>query len=129
MRGEYVRGATVVGKINPWDVGGRNPAERAAVAVELLREITRDIADVSPASATPLLKELAKLYRERTPTTRDVMHRVERVLQTAMSERRLTKANMVSENCRNRRCSLCRDYCDCYCHSEEYYPYLSRNVC
>jgi hypothetical protein len=83
QRGEYidhVRGATVVRKINVWDVGGRNPAEKAAVAVELLREVTRDIADVSSASATLLLKELAKLYGEKgTPTTRDVVEKVERV--------------------------------------------------
>jgi len=98
QRGEYVdyvRGATVVRKVNPWDVGGRNPAEKAAMAVELLREITRDIADVSAPSATLLLKELAKLYRERgTPTTRDVVDRVEAFLKTAMAERRLAEANM-----------------------------------
>jgi hypothetical protein len=79
QRGEYidhVRGATIIRKINVWDVGGRNQAEKAAVAVELLREVTRDIADVSSASATLLLKELAKLYSEKgTPTTRDVVEK------------------------------------------------------
>ncbi len=93
---DYVRGATVIRKMNPWDVGGRNAAEKAVIAVELLREITRDIADVSSASATLLLKELAKLYRERTPTTKDVVSYVERFLQTAMSERRLAEANMAA---------------------------------
>jgi hypothetical protein len=100
QRGEYVdyvRGATIIRKINVWDVGGRNPAEKAAVAVELLREVTRDIADVSSASATLLLKELAKLYSEKgTPTTRDVVEKVERYMQTALSERRLAEANMAA---------------------------------
>ena len=91
-----MEGATIIRKINPWDVGGRTPTERAAIAIEMLREITRDIADVSSASATLLLKELAKLYRERTPTTRDVVDMVERFLQTAMSERRLAEANMAA---------------------------------
>jgi Cdc6-like AAA superfamily ATPase len=71
---DYVKNATVIRRVNIWDVGGRNQAEKAAVAVELLREITKDIADVSSASATLLLKELAKLYSEKgTPTTRDVV--------------------------------------------------------
>jgi hypothetical protein len=99
QRGEYtdyVKNATVIRKINVWDVGGRNPAEKAAVAVELLREVTRDIADVSSASATLLLKELAKLYSEGTPTTRDVVEKVERYMQTALSERRLAEANMAA---------------------------------
>jgi hypothetical protein len=100
QRGEYVdyvRGATIIRKINVWDVGGRNPAEKAAVTVELLREVTRDIADVSSASATLLLKELAKLYSEKgTPTTRDVVEKVERYMQTALSERRLAEANMAA---------------------------------
>ena len=91
-----MEGATIIRKINPWDVGGRAPTERAAIAIEMLREITRDIADVSSASATLLLKELAKLYRERTPTTRDVVDMVERFLQTAMSERRLAEVNMAA---------------------------------
>ncbi len=90
QKGEYVgfvKDATIIRKINLWDVGGRNAAEKAAVAVELLREVTRDIADVSSASATLLLKELAKLYSEKgTPTTRDVVEKVERFMQTALSE-------------------------------------------
>jgi heme/copper-type cytochrome/quinol oxidase subunit 2 len=68
---DYVRGATVIRKTNLWDVGGRSSAEKAVIAVEMLREVTRDIADVSSASATLLLKELARLYREKgTPTTK-----------------------------------------------------------
>jgi energy-coupling factor transporter ATP-binding protein EcfA2 len=94
---DYVRGATMIRKINVWDVGGRNPAEKAVVAIELLREVTRDIADVSSASATLLLKELAKLYREQgTPTTKDVVEKVERFMQNALTERRLAEANMAA---------------------------------
>jgi hypothetical protein len=100
QRGEYishVKGATIIRKINVWDVGGRNPAEKAVVAIELLREVTRDIADVSSASATLLLKELAKLYSEKgTPTTKDVVEKVERFMQNALTERRLAEANMAA---------------------------------
>jgi GTPase SAR1 family protein len=94
---DYVRGATVIRKTNLWDVGGRSSAEKAVIAVEMLREVTRDIADVSSASATLLLKELARLYREKgTPTTKDVVDRVDRFMQTALTERRLAEANMAA---------------------------------
>jgi ABC-type cobalamin/Fe3+-siderophores transport system ATPase subunit len=94
---DYIRGATVIRKTNLWDVGGRSSAEKAVIAVEMLREVTRDIADVSSASATLLLKELARLYREKgTPTTKDVVDRVDRFMQTALTERRLAEANMAA---------------------------------
>jgi energy-coupling factor transporter ATP-binding protein EcfA2 len=94
---DYVRGATVIRKTNLWDVGGRSSAEKAVIAVEMLREVTRDIADVSSASATLLLKELARLYREKgIPSTKDVVERVDRFMQTALSERRLAEANMAA---------------------------------
>jgi energy-coupling factor transporter ATP-binding protein EcfA2 len=94
---DYVRGATVIRKTNLWDVGGRGSAEKAVIAVEMLREVTRDIADVSSASATLLLKELARLYREKgTPTTKDVVDRVDRFMQNALTERRLAEANMAA---------------------------------
>jgi heme/copper-type cytochrome/quinol oxidase subunit 2 len=94
---DYVRGATVIRKTNLWDVGGRSSAEKAVIAVEMLREVTRDIADVSSASATLLLKELARLYREKgIPSTKDVVDRVDRFMQTALTERRLAEANMAA---------------------------------
>jgi hypothetical protein len=94
---DYVRGATVIRKTNLWDVGGRNSAEKAVIAVEMLREVTRDIADVSSASATLLLKELARLYSEKgTPTTKDVVDRVDRFMQNSLTERRLAEANMAA---------------------------------
>jgi hypothetical protein len=94
---DYIRGATVIRKTNLWDVGGRGSAEKAVIAVEMLREVTRDIADVSSASATLLLKELARLYSEKeTPTTKDVVDRVDRFMQTALTERRLAEANMAA---------------------------------
>jgi hypothetical protein len=94
---DYVKNATVIRRVNIWDVGGRNQAEKAAVAVELLREINKDIADVSSASATLLLKELAKLYSEKgVPTTKDVVEKVERFMQNALTERRLAEANMAA---------------------------------
>jgi hypothetical protein len=94
---DYVRGATVIRKTNLWDVGGRGSAEKAVIAVEMLREVTRDIADVSSASATLLLKELARLYSEKgIPSTKDVVDRVDRFMQTALTERRLAEANMAA---------------------------------
>jgi GTPase SAR1 family protein len=94
---DYVRGATVIRKTNLWDVGGRSSAEKAVIAVEMVREVTRDIADVSSASATLLLKELARLYREKgIPTTKDVVDRVDRFMQNALTERRLAEANMAA---------------------------------
>jgi hypothetical protein len=99
QRGEYtdIKNATVIRKTNPWDVGGRSSAEKAVIAVEMLREVTRDIADISSASATLLLKELARLYREKgTPTTEDVVDRVDRFMQSALTERRLAEANMAA---------------------------------
>jgi GTPase SAR1 family protein len=96
-KGEYpLPDATVIRKINVWDVGGRSPAERAVIAVELLREVTRDIADISSASAALLLKELVKLYEKGTPTTKDVIERIEAFLHAAMAERRLAEANMAA---------------------------------
>jgi GTPase SAR1 family protein len=92
----YIKGATIVRKINVWDVGGRSPAERAVIAVELLREVTRDVADISSASATLLLKELVKLYERGTPTTKDVVEKLERYMQNALLERRLAEANMAA---------------------------------
>jgi GTPase SAR1 family protein len=94
---DYIRGATVIRKTNLWDVGGRSSAEKAVIAVEMLREVTRDIADVSSASATLLLKELARLYSEKgIPSTKDVVDRVDRFMQNALTERRLAEANMAA---------------------------------
>jgi GTPase SAR1 family protein len=94
---DYVRGATVIRKTNLWDVGGRSSAEKAVIAVEMLREVTRDIADVSSASATLLLKELARLYGEKgIPTTKDVVDRVDRFMQNALTERTASEANMAA---------------------------------
>ncbi|MEM1975981.1 MAG: hypothetical protein QW074_07850, partial [Candidatus Caldarchaeum sp.] len=98
-RGEYttfVQGATVIRKLNPWDVGGRSAKEKAAIAVELLREITRDIADVSSASAALLLRELVKLYQRGVPKTSEVVDALETFFKTAMAERRLAEANMAA---------------------------------
>jgi hypothetical protein len=98
-KGEYVgfvKGATVVRKVNPWDVGGRSAKEKAAIAVELLREITRDIADVSSASAALLLRELIKLYERGVPKTSDVVDGLETFFRSAMAERRMAEANMAA---------------------------------
>ncbi|MEM4301976.1 MAG: hypothetical protein QW570_07745 [Candidatus Caldarchaeum sp.] len=64
--------------------------------MELLREITRDIADVSSASAALLLRELVKLYQRGVPKTSEVVDALETFFKTAMAERRLAEANMAA---------------------------------
>ncbi|MEM0461808.1 MAG: hypothetical protein QXH32_02020 [Candidatus Caldarchaeum sp.] len=84
----------MIRKANIWDMGGRTARENAVLATEMLREITRDIADVSSASSALLLRELIKLYERGAPKTMDVINRLEEFLRTAMMERRLAEANM-----------------------------------
>ncbi|MEM2038811.1 MAG: hypothetical protein QXJ80_07475 [Nitrososphaerota archaeon] len=62
----------------------------------MLREITRDIADVSSASSAVLLRELIKLYGKGVPKSSDVVNRLEEFFRTAMMERRLAEANMAA---------------------------------
>ncbi|MEM0348965.1 MAG: hypothetical protein QXD24_02110 [Candidatus Caldarchaeum sp.] len=82
--------------MNPWENGGRSAKECAVLAVETLREVTRDIADVSSASSALLLRELVKLYERGVPRTSDVMSALEKFFNNAMAERRLAEANMAS---------------------------------
>ncbi|MEM4306403.1 MAG: hypothetical protein QXD61_10575 [Candidatus Caldarchaeum sp.] len=82
--------------MNPWDNGGYTARQRAVIAVEMLREITRDIADVSSASSAVLLRELIKLYEKGVPKSSDVVNRLEEFFRTAMMERRLAEANMAA---------------------------------
>ncbi|MDJ0272250.1 MAG: hypothetical protein NYU05_01450 [Aigarchaeota archaeon] len=86
----------MIRKTNIWDMGGRTARERAALATEMLREITRDIADVSSASSALLLRELIKLYDRGVPKTMDVVGRLEEFFRNAMAERRLAEANMAA---------------------------------
>ena len=60
-KGEYTSlpMATVIRKIdNIWNVPGDSPREKALVALEMLREISRDVVEISPASSLLLLKIL-----------------------------------------------------------------------
>jgi len=54
-KGEYavrIAGATIIRKIqNIWDVPGSTPRERALIAVELIREMARDVVEVTPPSS------------------------------------------------------------------------------
>jgi hypothetical protein len=77
-------------------MGGRTAREKAVLATEMLREITRDIADVSSASSALLLRELIKLYQKGVPKTSDVINSLEKFINTAMVERRLAEANMAA---------------------------------
>ncbi|MEM0483034.1 MAG: DUF87 domain-containing protein [Nitrososphaerota archaeon] len=98
-KGEYtsfIEGVSIVRKINVWDVSGRTQREKALLAVEILREVTRDIADVTSASSALLLRELVRLYEKGVPKTSDVMSCLETFYHTAMTEKRLAEANMAA---------------------------------
>ena len=62
----------------------------------MLREVTRDVADVSSASAAILLKELIKLYEKGVPETSSVISALEAFFHVTMGERRLAEANMAA---------------------------------
>ncbi|MDJ0273910.1 MAG: DUF87 domain-containing protein [Aigarchaeota archaeon] len=96
-KGEYVsylKGASVVRKINIWDVPGETAEEKALYAVEMIREMSKDVAEVSPASATLLLRTMVKLYEKGIPTTSEVIRELTRAADLASIERRYAEANM-----------------------------------
>jgi hypothetical protein len=51
-KGEYVQyipSATVIRKLsNIWDIPGDSPREKALTATEMIREMSRDVIDISP---------------------------------------------------------------------------------
>ncbi len=97
-KGEYpqrVKGATIVKKIpNVWDVPGSTPREKALLAVELIREMGRDVVEVTPPSSLLLLKVLVDEYGRGVPRTADIIRVLERHAEIALSERRYAEANM-----------------------------------
>jgi len=96
-KGEYAqtfKGATIIRKLNFWDIPGNNNQEKALIAVEMLREITRDMFDVSGAATTLLLKELINIYREEVPTTSRVIEALEVASASFSSQRRMAEYNM-----------------------------------
>ena len=96
-KGEYaarIAGATIIRKIqNIWDVPGSTPRERALIAVELIREMARDVVEVTPPSSLLLLKVLMEEYRRGVPTTERIIRILERRAE-AVGERRYAEWNM-----------------------------------
>jgi len=97
-KGEYsqrIKGATIVRKIrNVWDVPGESARERALIAVELIREMGRDVIDITPPSSLLLLKVLVEEYGRGVPTTEKVIRVLERHAEIALKEGRYAESNM-----------------------------------
>jgi hypothetical protein len=97
-KGEYsqrIRGATIVRKIrNVWDVPGESAREKALVAVELIREMGRDVIDITPPSSLLLLKVLVEEYGRGVPTTERIVRVLERHAEIALREGRYAESNM-----------------------------------
>jgi energy-coupling factor transporter ATP-binding protein EcfA2 len=97
-KGEYsqwVKGATIVRKLrNVWGVPGDSPREKALMATELIREMGRDVIDITPPSSLLLLKILEEEYRRRVPTTEKVIDILERNAMVAQREGRHAESNM-----------------------------------
>jgi energy-coupling factor transporter ATP-binding protein EcfA2 len=97
-KGEYsqfVPMATIVRKIpNVWDIPGESAREKALLAVELVKEMSKDVVEVTPASSLLLLKVLEKEYEKGTPTTQKIIDILERNATIASKEGKWAEANM-----------------------------------
>jgi DNA helicase HerA-like ATPase len=91
----YVRGAAIVRKIdNIWNVPGAIPREKALVAVELIREMSKDTVEISPPSSLLLLRVLTEEYEKGVPTTEKIVKVLERHAEIAQREGRYAESNM-----------------------------------
>jgi hypothetical protein len=91
----YVRGAAIVRKIdNIWNVPGETAKEKALAATELIREMSKDVVEITPASSLLLLRVLTEEYEKGTPTTERVMRILERYAEIAQKEGRYAESNM-----------------------------------
>jgi hypothetical protein len=97
-KGEYVQflpTATVVRKIdNIWNVPGETAKEKALAATELLREMSKDVVEITPASSLLLLRVLTEEYQKGVPTTEKVVKILEKYAEVAQREGRYAEANM-----------------------------------
>jgi energy-coupling factor transporter ATP-binding protein EcfA2 len=97
-KGEYsqfIPMATIVRKIpNVWDIPGESAREKALLAVELVKEMSKDVVEVTPASSLLLLKVLEKEYEKGTPTTQKIIDILERNATIASKEGKWAEANM-----------------------------------
>jgi hypothetical protein len=97
-KGEYtlfLPGATIIRKIPClWDVPGESPREKALAATELIREMSKDIVEITPASSLLLLRVLTEEYEKGMPTTEKVIRILERYAEIAQREGRHAESNM-----------------------------------
>jgi predicted nucleic acid-binding protein len=95
-KGEYASlpMATVIRKVDFWNIPGESPREKALAAVEMLREISRDVVEITPASSLLLLKILEEEYRRGVPTTEKVLKVLERSAEIAQRDHQYAEANM-----------------------------------
>jgi energy-coupling factor transporter ATP-binding protein EcfA2 len=97
-KGEYsqfIPMATIVRKIpNVWDIPGESAREKALLAVELVKEMSKDVVEVTPASSLLLLKVLEKEYEKGTPTTEEIIDILERNATIASREGKYAETNM-----------------------------------
>jgi hypothetical protein len=89
-KGEYVSyfpRATVIRKIDIWkEIPGENPREKALNAVEMIREMSRDVVEITPASSLLLLRVLEEEYKKGVPSTEKVLKVLERSAEIAQRE-------------------------------------------
>jgi energy-coupling factor transporter ATP-binding protein EcfA2 len=97
-KGEYVQflpGAAIIRKIdNIWNVPGESAREKALVAVELIREMSKDTVEISPPSSLLLLRVLTEEYERGVPTTEKIVKVLERHAEIAQREGRYAESNM-----------------------------------
>jgi len=91
----YAKGASIIRKIdNIWDVPGESAREKALVAVELIREMSKDTVEISPPSSLLLLRVLTEEYERGVPTTEKIVKVLERHAEIAQREGRYAESNM-----------------------------------
>jgi len=97
-KGEYTSflpGATIIRKIPClWDVPGESPREKALAATELIREMSKDVVEITPASSLLLLRVLTEEYEKGMPTTEKLTRILERYAEIAQREGRYAESNM-----------------------------------
>jgi DNA segregation ATPase FtsK/SpoIIIE-like protein len=95
-KGEYtLANATVIRKIpNVWNVPGDSPREKALMATEMIREMGKDVVEITPASSLLLLKVLEEEYKKGIPTTEKIISILEKYATMAQREYRHAEANM-----------------------------------
>jgi hypothetical protein len=97
-KGEYSQflpTATIVRKVpNIWDVPGDSPREKALAATELIREMSKDVVEITPASSLLLLRVLTEEYEKGMPTTEKVIRILERHAEIAQREGKYAESNM-----------------------------------